>query len=132
MQPTAIVVMEELPRTASDKIDREALRRSLPDWRQLAEDGAFQPARTPLEMQVVSMVAETLNSLHMGSSALQPREINVLKTFGELGGDSLSVADMLLRFATTFHVNMDEDQLYHLPLAQIAALIETLPREGGE
>ena len=132
MQPKAIVVMEDLPRTASDKIDREALRRALPDWRQFAEDGAFQHAHTPLEVQVISIIAETLNSLHMGSSSLQPREINMLKTFEELGGDSLSVANVLLRFATDFHVNMDEDQLYHLSLAHIAARIETLTRESGE
>ncbi len=56
----------------------------------------------------------------------------MLKTFGELGGDSLSVATVLLRFATEFHVNMDEEQLYQLSLAHIAARIETLLQESEE
>ncbi|HET8853434.1 MAG TPA: non-ribosomal peptide synthetase, partial [Ktedonobacteraceae bacterium] len=128
MLPTTIIPLETLPRTASDKLDCEALRRSLANWRQLAEHGAFQGARTPVEVQVTEIVAETLNALKLGSSQLQPQEINLLKTFGELGGDSLSVAEVLLRIATVFHVDLDEELLDRLPLAQITALID--PLEG--
>lgn len=130
MLPTTIIPLESLPRTASDKIDREALRRSLPNWRQLAQQGAFQGARTPVEVHVTEIVAETLNALNLGSPRLLPQEINLLKTFGELGGDSLSTAEVLLRFATAFHVDLDEELLDRLPLAQIIARIDPLEGEG--
>jgi amino acid adenylation domain-containing protein len=145
MVPKAFVIREALPRTVSDKIDRQALRRSLPDWRHFAHNGVFVASRTPLERRLATLVAETLNrnfydlvralsgttgdlleehDLAM-ERLLDASSINMHSRFDQLGGDSLSLADLLLSIVDEFHVELDESQVNEYALAQLATLIET-------
>jgi len=144
MTPKAFVLRETLPRTASDKIDRQALRRSLPDWRQFAHSGVFVAPRTPLELRLATLVADTLNRNYYGlvkamsdatdgrleehnlavESLLDVHSMNLHSRFDQLGGDSLALADLLLSIAEEFHVELDESEVNENTLAQLATIIE--------
>ncbi len=144
MTPKAFVLRETLPRTASDKIDRQALRRSLPDWRQFAHSGVFVAPRTPLELRLATLVADTLNRNYYGlvramsdppddrleehnlavESLLDVHSMNLHSRFDQLGGDSLALADLLLSIADEFHVELDESEVNENTLAQLATMIE--------
>ncbi len=126
MIPKAIVELESLPRTSSEKVDREALLDLLPDWRSFAQDHLFRPPQTAIERQFAEIVAQTLNQ-NLGLT-LPPRAINLQQGFAELGGDSLAVADLLLHVAAVFRVDLSEDEVNGVSLAQVAALIaEQMP-----
>jgi amino acid adenylation domain-containing protein len=144
MIPRAFVVCEALPRTVSDKIDRQALRLSLPDWRRFAHDGVFVAPRTALEQRLAALVAETLNRNYgelvralsgtpdtrleentlARESLLDASGINMHSRFDQMGGDSLSLADLLLSIADEFHVELDESEVNEYSLAQLATMIQ--------
>ncbi len=67
MVPTAFVVLESLPRTASGKVDRRALPD--PDWSGdgAAREGDFVAPRTPAEQQLAAIWSEVLNVERVGA-----------------------------------------------------------------
>jgi amino acid adenylation domain-containing protein len=115
-----------LPRTSSGKIARQAFAE--PDWDALAYDGAFAVPRTPTELALAHIVAALLAPL-----VPTPERINTLSTFSQLGLDSLSVTDLLLRAQTTFGSDVDEEEGYllQISLEHFARLID-LRRTGEE
>ena len=81
MVPSAMVVMDELPRTINGKIDRESLPRPTgrPAWA-----GQFEGASTPTQQLLVDVWEELLDT----------RPIGVQDDFFELGGHSMLAVRM--------------------------------------
>jgi amino acid adenylation domain-containing protein len=117
MLPSALVVLEELPLTATGKVDRD----SLPDPAVLAAQRAREsPPRTSLERRVAAVWREVL---HLD-------DVGVDEDFFGLGGDSLLGLQVLVR--------LREDPGVELPLPAIfeartvAALAARLEEHAGE
>ncbi len=85
MIPSAFVMLDELPTTASGKIDRLALPTA--DTARPALSNPYLPARDPLQILLVQIWQDFLN--------VQP--VGVCDDFFELGGDSVLAMDMVLR-----------------------------------
>ncbi|MES1245844.1 MAG: amino acid adenylation domain-containing protein [Acidobacteriota bacterium] len=96
MIPSRFVVLEELPRAASGKIDRRAL--PAPEASP-ADAGAFAPARTAMELDLLGIWQKLLD--------VQP--ISIRDDFFDLGGHSLHS----MRLATRVRAHFGR----HLPLA---------------
>ncbi|MFC1431719.1 non-ribosomal peptide synthase/polyketide synthase [Streptacidiphilus sp. N1-3] len=82
MVPSVVVVLDELPLTAQNKIDRQAL----PAPARPAADGRVAP-RTPQERALTAIWAEVLGAEAVGTT----------DDFFELGGDSILAARILAR-----------------------------------
>ncbi|MFE0179042.1 amino acid adenylation domain-containing protein, partial [Streptomyces sp. NPDC059002] len=82
MVPTAVVVLDALPRTANGKVDRAAL--PVPDF---AERVAGRAPRTPAEEILCTLFAEMLGLDRVGAD----------DSFFELGGDSISSMQLVSR-----------------------------------
>jgi amino acid adenylation domain-containing protein len=96
MIPAHFVVLDQLPRAASGKIDRRALPALDPS---LAGAAAFVPARTPLELDLLGIWQKLLD--------IQP--ISIRDDFFNLGGHSLHSMRLATRIRGSFG--------RHLPLA---------------
>jgi hypothetical protein len=112
MIPSAIVVLESLPVTASGKLDRRAL--PVPSSSRPELETAYQPPRTDLESQLSMIWGETLGIGPLG----------VHDNFFELGGSSLHAIRILARIADHFDVSLSQNHLFASPtIASLAALI---------
>lgn len=129
MIPSAFVMMEALPMTASGKVDRSALPG--PDASRKAS-AHFVAPRTPLESALAEMWAQVLRLGRVG----------VRDSFLELGGTSLEAARLLQRTREAFGVAVPLAAFFQDPTAEGLALrilegmtqaegSDTLP-EGGE
>ena len=112
MLPGAIVVMEELPRTPSGKIDRLAL----PDPDLVSADGGadYVAPSTPLEEAVATIWAQVLG---------MPR-VGVEEDFFALGGHSLLATQVVAQVRSDFAVDLPLHSLFTYPtVASLAAEI---------
>ncbi|MFC6010621.1 amino acid adenylation domain-containing protein, partial [Nocardia lasii] len=75
MVPSAVVVLPALPVTVNGKLDRKAL--PAPDFERAAD--AYEPPRTPTEIAIAEVFAETLRVARVGAG----------DGFFDLGGNSL-------------------------------------------
>ncbi|HEX4953510.1 MAG TPA: amino acid adenylation domain-containing protein, partial [Thermoanaerobaculia bacterium] len=108
MVPSAIVVLERLPRTPNGKVDRKALPE--PTWGQAAE--GFVAPRTPAEEMLAELFAEVLKL---------PR-VSVTDNFFRLGGHSLLATQLINRVQRLFGVELPVRKLFETPtVAQLAA-----------
>jgi amino acid adenylation domain-containing protein len=114
MQPSAIVMMSQLPLTASGKIDRRAL--PAPPRTRLQVDTNYRPANTTVEKYLANLWAEIL-----GLS-----EVGILDDFTQIGGDSLMGARIASRVNDVFALKRPLKTLFDTPtIARLAAhLIE--------
>jgi amino acid adenylation domain-containing protein len=113
--PSFFVVVDQLPRTPSGKIDRRAL--PAPD-RAAARDGvAYEAARTPLEQVLVSLWSEVLGAERVGVHD---------GFFNELGGHSLLATQLVSRVRELFGVPVPLPRVFERPTVAefAAALIE--------
>ncbi len=102
MLPAAIVVVEELPRTPSGKIDRLAL----PDPDLVSADGAdYVAPRTPLEEAVAAIWAQVLGVPKVG----------VEDDFFALGGHSLLATQVVAQVRSDFAVELPLHSLFTYP-----------------
>jgi len=101
MIPSAFVLLDRLPTTATGKIDRRAL--PAPSSVRPLLDAAFVPARTAAEQQITAIWA----------SLLGLRSVGVNDNFFDLGGDSL----LLLRM----HARLCEGFGTEVPLVEVFA-----------
>ena len=85
MIPSAFVMLDELPTTASGKIDRLALPSA--DTVRPALSNPYLPAEDPLQILLTQIWEDCLNV----------RPVGVCDDFFELGGDSVLAMDMVLR-----------------------------------
>jgi len=114
MVPGLVLEIEELPRLASGKIDRAALR--------ALADAALRPAdpskelRTPVERTVASVWKRLLKVAEVG-----PQD-----NFFELGGDSLLAVEAVLALEEALGRRIDPRLMFFQTLEQVAANAETL------
>ncbi|MGI6176762.1 MAG: amino acid adenylation domain-containing protein [Christensenellales bacterium] len=114
MIPSYFVRLEQIPLNASDKVDR----RSLPDpleEQELVLQSVFTPPRTKTERILAEIWSSVLNISQIGREA----------SFFEIGGDSLSVIEVMIRVSQTFNVDIRLEQIYQATqLRDFAALID--------
>lgn len=117
MQPTAIVVVDDLPRTPNQKINRRALEN---DLSHLEADGGETLEDDGLLGQVAKIWAGVLNRPVTGPE----------KDFFDLGGDSIAATVTAVQMEKTLGLPVDTGFVYRHPvLAEQVAALEKL--EGG-
>ncbi|MCQ4120973.1 non-ribosomal peptide synthase/polyketide synthase [Rhodococcus tibetensis] len=111
--PASITVLDQMPLTASGKIDRSAL--PAPE----VPVSSTRGAQTPLEQVVADAVAQVLGVPEVGADT----------NFFALGGNSLSATRVVSRLSSVSGVRVGVRHLFdHPTVAGLAALIA----EGGE
>jgi aspartate racemase len=116
MVPSRFVLVDELPRLPSGKVDRAALRE--PAVETSAPSPAFVAPRDALEMQLVNLWEKLL--------AVRP--IGVRDNFFELGGHSLLAARLFSQIEQGFGKNLPLATLFSAPTVEHLASL--LRREG--
>ena len=86
MRPRRFQFIENLPRNAAGKVDRRALRASLPDY---AAEAPRVPPRTPVEAMLCRLFAE----------GLQRSEVGVDDDYIALGGDLIHALRIMVKAA---------------------------------
>ena len=123
MIPSAFVLMETLPRTATGKVDRRAL--PAPSSARPTLDTPFAAARSPIEEIIGGIWSEVLG--------LKP--VGIHDRFLELGGDSLRAGQVVSRTLQAFGVQLPGRAFLEAPtVADMATLITQSLAEhaGGE
>ncbi|MEU4118568.1 amino acid adenylation domain-containing protein [Kitasatospora sp. NPDC028055] len=116
MVPAAVLLLDELPRTAHDKLDH----RALPEPPAAATPGAA--AATPQEELVCGLFADVL-----GLPAAPGRE----DSFFDLGGHSLLAGRLAARLRETFAAPVAFADVFRHPTpAALAALLRPEPQDG--
>ncbi|MGW0436009.1 amino acid adenylation domain-containing protein [Micromonospora sp. NPDC003197] len=111
MLPATLVVLDELPRTGSGKVDRRALPE--PSW----SDGGTEhtAARTPVEERLAALWCEVLGRT----------EVGVHDNFFALGGHSLTATRLIARIRTAFGVDLPLRLLFAAPtIAELGELVD--------
>jgi acyl carrier protein len=112
MIPAAFVLLDELPRTATGKVDRKAL--PPPGRERPALEVPYAPPQTPVE--------ETLAEIWAG--VLELDTVGLHDSFFELGGHSLLATRSLARLRERLGVEIPLRALFEHPtIADLAALI---------
>ncbi|HXQ72015.1 MAG TPA: amino acid adenylation domain-containing protein, partial [Pyrinomonadaceae bacterium] len=120
MVPAQYVVLESMPLTPSDKIDRKAL----PDPGQMALDSgqSYVAPRTVIEEVLAAIWRHVLGHERIG------RDDN----FFWLGGHSLLAMQIISRVRESFHVELPVRSIFESPtLAELGERIETAMRSGA-
>jgi amino acid adenylation domain-containing protein len=118
MVPAAIVVLERLPLTAGGKLDRRAL--PAPDF--TSAEGRYLAPRTPAEVVLAEIWAETLRVERVG----------VTESFFDLGGHSLLAVRVVSRVRQVFGVEVPLRVLFEGPtVAELAGRVEEIRRAGA-
>ncbi|HEX3249416.1 MAG TPA: amino acid adenylation domain-containing protein, partial [Pyrinomonadaceae bacterium] len=121
MVPAAVVVMQELPRTISGKVDRRAL--PAPATGRAGLRRPYVPPRTAIEEILVDIWSEVLGGAKVG----------IHDNFFELGGHSLLATRLLSRVRASFALEVPLRKLFAGPtVATLATHIETGLRSDQE
>jgi amino acid adenylation domain-containing protein len=123
MIPAAIVVVDEFPLTRNGKIDRAAMPAPMRKPRAAGND--YTAPRTPVEALLADLWADALGVEQVGTD----------DDFFELGGDSLSAADLLAKIRSTLSVEVPAAQLFFrdATVAGLAELVDVglMANSGG-
>jgi acyl-CoA synthetase (AMP-forming)/AMP-acid ligase II/acyl carrier protein len=123
MIPVAIVVMDEFPLTRNGKIDRAAMPAPMRKPRDVAND--YTLPRTAVEALLADLWADALGVEQVGAH----------DDFFEIGGDSLSAADLLAKIRSTLSVEVPAAQLFFrdATVAGLAELVDVglMTNSGG-
>ena len=112
MVPSTFVIMDELPLTATNKVDRLAL--PAPGTARPELDNPFVAPRTPMEEELTKIWVQVLNI----------DQIGIHDDFSELGGHSLLATQIISRVIGKFRVRIPLKSLFQSPtIADIAVLI---------
>src|SRR5579863_1588008 len=115
MIPSAFVVLDTLPLTPNGKVDRAAL--PAPDATNTLRDEAIAAPSTPTEKRLVEIVAPLLGL----------EQIGIDDDFFMLGGNSLMGAQVVMRVAETFGIDLPLGTLFDAPtVRELAGEIERL------
>ena len=122
MVPSAFVILDAMPLTATGKVDRLAL--PPPDSARPALETPLVEPRTPMEEKLAGIWAEVLGVDQVG----------VHDHFLELGGDSLLATQVIARVMTQFCVHLPLHALFAaLTVAAMAeAIVQMQARQVGE
>ena len=115
MIPTQVVVMDQMPRTISGKIDRKALPKPVEVEGQ--SFGKKMSPRTPIEEVVAGIWRQVLGTGQLG----------VEENFFEKGGHSLLATQVVTRLRSALQVEMPLQSVFENPT--IASLAEAVERE---
>ena len=114
MVPTDIVLLEALPRTINNKVDRRALVMQ-PAAARTEVDPTLEP-RTPTE--------GTIADIYRGLLGL---DVGIHESFFDLGGHSLQATRAITRIRETFKVRVPVRAIFELPtVAAMAAHVDSL------
>jgi acyl carrier protein len=117
MVPTTVVFLDQLPLTASGKVDRGAL--PAPDPEKAAAHGFVAP-RTELERTIAAVWATVLGK----------QKIGVNDNFFDLGGHSLLVAKVHMQLCAELEMEIPMVKLFEHPtVASLAAYLSGEARE---
>ena len=103
MQPTAYVVLEQLPLTPAGKLDRRAL--PTPQYGRAAIANAFVAPRNSTEEAIVEVWREVLRIERVG----------VHDNFFELGGHSLLATQVLARLGRVLQIDLSLHRFFEAP-----------------
>ncbi|WP_367868588.1 amino acid adenylation domain-containing protein [Pedobacter sp. WC2423] len=112
MIPSALIWMEDLPKTTSGKVDKKNL--PLPERKRPELAVLYSPARTPLEKRIAAIWARVL----------EIDQIGINDNFFELGGNSLLALKTVSSLRTEYHIELPITKLYQFP--QISGLVKYL------
>jgi acyl carrier protein len=122
MLPTAFVVLEKLPLTPNDKVDRQALAQ-LPIDNYLLSEKTYIAPRNPEEEMLAQLWAEVLDVERVG----------IHDNFFELGGDSLKAIALLNRVQEQLGKTCQMVDLFNAPtVAEFAARLGEKPSSSQE
>ena len=120
MVPAAFIVVDELPRLPSGKVDRPALVR---DAASRPMQSAFVGPRTPTEQSLSSLYAEVLGLERVG----------IDDNFFEIGGHSLPAMQLLTKIESVFGVKLTPDVLLEKPtVRELAASLRRTHRPTSD
>jgi acyl carrier protein len=115
MIPSTFVQLEQLPCSASGKLDRTALPKPTPA--NILENDSFEPPQTQVEKRLASLLTSLLGVSRVG------REDN----FFSLGGHSLMGAQLIAKIRETFGVELSLLGLFdHPTVKEVSSEIERL------
>jgi amino acid adenylation domain-containing protein len=113
MMPSAFVLMDKLPQTASGKVNRLAL--PAPDAAQTAHEAPYEAPRTMTE----EMLAK------LWGSVLGRERVSIHSNFFELGGDSLLATKLAFQVRKVFEIELPLTTLFRHPtVADLALFVE--------
>jgi amino acid adenylation domain-containing protein len=110
MSPSAIYMLDEMPRGSAGKIDRPALQGK--GSREAATQSS--PPRDPIEQELVGIWSELLR--------LDAARIGIQDSFFDMGGHSLLAIKLLLQIERRFNVNIPFSSLFQDPTVAGLAL----------
>jgi non-ribosomal peptide synthetase component F len=113
MIPSAFVVLDELPLSASGKVDRRRLPQPNEERPALAE--SFIAPRTPIEQEVAKI----------WEHVLKVREVGVYDNFFALGGHSLLATQVISRVKESLQIDMPLRVMFEQPTVAGFALAVT-------
>jgi amino acid adenylation domain-containing protein len=115
MIPSRFVVLDQLPRTLSGKIDRQALPAPAERETRAAGDPSTDEPRTAIEKVVAEIFAEVLGLERVG----------IHDNFFERGGHSLLVIQVLARVQQAYEIELPLGSLFEEPtVAGLANMVE--------
>ncbi|HEX6284046.1 MAG TPA: amino acid adenylation domain-containing protein, partial [Pyrinomonadaceae bacterium] len=119
MAPSDWIALDDLPRTASGKINRSAL--PAPDGESASQSAAFAPPQTLVEELLAAIWQQVLNLERVSRN----------DNFFWLGGHSLLATRITSHVRETFHVDLPVRVLFESPtIAELATRIEQLTQAG--
>ncbi|WP_338885026.1 amino acid adenylation domain-containing protein [Xenorhabdus sp. TH1] len=111
MVPGAFVVLEAFPLTGSGKLDRKAL--PAPDRSAIASR-EYEAPQSEIEQQIAAILQNLLGLEQIGRH----------DSFFDLGGNSLSIIQLMARLRDAFHLEVSiQDIFTHPELSELAELI---------
>jgi amino acid adenylation domain-containing protein/thioester reductase-like protein len=117
MIPSYFVPVENLPFNASGKVDRDRLPDPLREQTALKED--YVPPLTATEQILAGIWSNSLNI----------RQIGRCDSFFDIGGDSLTIINVMAQVMQKFHVDISLEKVYRSPrLKDFAMLIDAAER----
>ncbi|MFC2016059.1 AMP-binding protein [Chloroflexota bacterium] len=114
MAPQSYVLLENLPRSPTGKVDRSRL--AVPRRSRLDVTAEYVAARDPTEEALALIWGELLRIDDLG----------IRDNFLELGGDSLDATRIISRIAAIFKVDISPSEFFNtLTIAEMASMIRT-------